>query len=295
MLKIAACASVRTPVTEQPEDVRLRLRTESGLSVRRVNRFIELALLGATQCQRAASAAFPAHTALYLSMDAGMVADTARVITGYIQTQRAPTPFEFMNISGSMAGFHVAQTLGLQGPQLSLHRNDASLEAALPLLALRSAPHRQALLGFVEEGVWPLHEQRQRLSWDGDFLECSHWLYLDADCARPLATIESCTQYEGLGAMIAALEPLERAGCQLSTSQSNHTDPDARALSEALRIPLWPSQMEGAWYSGGLTAQALVQFAQAGRAGRLLHVNQTRSGECVATQLRVDECAASAS
>lgn len=192
MLKIAAAFQHRAPLGETPSELRAQLQAMTGQNLRRINRYIELALYGALHCGRAAGGVAP-DTALYLASEAPMLADCVRALRGVIGEQRPPTPFEFMNISGNMAGFYIAQQLKMLGPQLALHRRGAGFECALEMLQLASGAHRHALLGYVEEGVWPLDEQRirLRLSPDRALVECSHWLYLDADCATPLACVES--------------------------------------------------------------------------------------------------------
>src|SRR3546814_14970113 len=96
-----------------------------------------------------------------------------------------------MSSSGNMAGFYIAHQLGIDGPQLAIARRHAGLEAALELLQLPTPTHRHALLGCVEEGVWPLAAQRQRvgLPKDAAMFETSHWFYRDADCRAPLAAL----------------------------------------------------------------------------------------------------------
>src|SRR3546814_8034493 len=96
-----------------------------------------------------------------------------------------------MSSSGNMAGFYIAHQLGIDGPQLAIARRHAGLEAALELLQLPTPTHRHALLGCVEEGVWPLAAQRQRvgLPKDAAMFETSHWFYCDADCRAPLAEL----------------------------------------------------------------------------------------------------------
>ena len=191
MLKLRAAASVHEVLGDTPSDLRARLKEMTGQNFRRINRFIELALLGALRCRDAASGIAP-DAALYLACDSPMLADSVKILQGIQNERRPPSPFEFMNISGNMAGYYVANQLGLNGPQLSLHRNRAGLEAALELLMLQSAQHRRALIGYVEEGVWPLSEQRARhgLAADAPLAECSHWFYFDQDCTAPLAVIE---------------------------------------------------------------------------------------------------------
>ncbi|MGH8541501.1 MAG: hypothetical protein ACRETW_13490 [Stenotrophobium sp.] len=194
MLKTSASASLHEELGENPADLRALLKAETGQNFRRINRFIELALLGALRCRQQAGAIAP-DTALYLACDSPMLADTVKILEGIENERRPPSPFEFMNVSGNMAGYYVAQQLGLNGPQLSLHRNRAGLEAALELLSLDSAQHRRALIGYVEEGVWPLSEQRARHGWTADAVlyECSHWFYFDQDCTAPLAIIETAS------------------------------------------------------------------------------------------------------
>lgn len=192
MLKLKATGSLHDILGEGPADLRARLKEMTGQNFRRINRFIELALLGAFRCRDAAGCIAP-DTALYLACDLPMLADSVKILKGINNDRRPPSPFEFMNVSGNMAGFYVGQQLGINGPQLAVHRNKAGLEAALELLMLQSAQHRRALIGYVEEGVWPLSEQRTRhgLITDAPLSECSHWFYFDRDCTAPLAVIES--------------------------------------------------------------------------------------------------------
>lgn len=192
MLKLKAAGSLHERLSDTPSDLRARLKEMTGQNFRRINRFIELALLGAFRCRDAASG-IASDTALYLACDSPMLADSVKILQGIHNERRPPSPFEFMNISGNMAGYYVANQLGLNGPQLALHRNHAGLEAALELLMLQSAQHRRVLIGYVEEGVWPLPEQRARhgLAMDVSLFECSHWFYFDQDCPAPVAVIGS--------------------------------------------------------------------------------------------------------
>lgn len=190
MLKLSAYGSLHHQLEDTPVDLRALLKVETGQNFRRINRFIELALLGALRCRKHAGL-IANDAALYLTCDSPMLADSAKILQGIELEGRPPSPFEFMNVSGNMAGYYIAHQLELSGPQLALHRNHESLEAALELLMLQSAQHRHALLGYVEEGVWPLSEQRIRLGLSANtpLYECSHWFYFDQDSAAPLAEI----------------------------------------------------------------------------------------------------------
>lgn len=269
MLKIAAAFSYEARLGEHAEDLRARLLELTGQPFRRINRYIELALYGALRC---AHNGVGADTALYLASEAPMLADCVKALRAVVADQRPPTPFEFMNISGNMAGFYIAQQLTMSGPQLAVHRSGLSMDAALELLTVQSAQHRRALLGYVEEGVWPLAEQRWRLDLPPGtpLAECSHWLYLDADCPKPLATIHDmqicssrATLADCLRAMPHDCRVLLGSGC---------TSEDAAELDRAG----WATETAEPTppFSTGRTAAAIAAFALAPGSAHLLHVTR---------------------
>jgi hypothetical protein len=288
MLKLRAAASLHEILGETPTDLRARLKQMTGQNFRRINRFIELALIGAFRCRDAAGGIAP-DTALYLACDSPMLADSVKILRGIQDERRPPSPFEFMNISGNMAGYYVATQLGLNGPQLALHRNRAGLEATLELLALQSAPHRRVLVGYVEEGVWPLTEQRARLDhWPADraLAECSHWLYFDEDSdAPPLATIERCRTYASADDARNDLSGL--AGNTRLSLGSGISIAEASRWRSALQLPSLFSAVSDGAYTTGLTALAVTRFVEQGISGRLLHLNRLDGGAYAATLVRV--------
>lgn len=279
MLKIAAAFSYEHTLGEHADDLRMRLLELTGQSFRRINRYIELALYGALQCARNGVGA---DTALYLASEAPMLADCVKALRGVVAERRPPTPFEFMNISGNMAGFYIAQQLAMSGPQLAVHRSGASMDAALELLTVQSAQHRRALLGYVEEGVWPLAEQRWRLDLPPatPLAECSHWLYLDADCAKALVTIDEIRVWENRDALAAGLVAAPQ-DCRVLLG-SGCTPGDADDLSRL--GPAIETTSPDLPFSTGRTAAAIAAFALAPGSAHLLHV--TRRDDCYRT-LRV--------
>lgn len=274
MLKIAAVFHHAAPLDETPGDQRARLQALTGQSFRRINRYIGLAIYGALHCGRAAGGV-GADTALYLASEAPMLSDCVRALRGGVAGGRPPTPFEFMNISGNMAGFYIAQHLRMNGPQLATHRKGAGLEAALELLQIDSARHRRALLGYVEEGVWPLAEQRIRLGLanGASMRECSHWLYLDADRAAPLALLDSasrCETHDELADLARKLpvdwQLVAGHGCDAADTAALRQ----RGLAPVTLPPDRP-------HSTGETAELLCTFIEAPQAPGLLHI--ARSGD----------------
>lgn len=286
MLKLAAVATLHRGLPETPpppNDVRAELAALSGRSFRRINRFIELSLLGAIRCRQQLPA-MAQHAALYLCTDTGMLADTTRIVGAMLSEHRVPTPFEFMNVSGPMAAFSVAQALNLEGPQLTVHRSHATFESALQLLTLRSAPHRQALVGFVEEGCWPLAEQRERLHWPrGVLAECSHWFYFDADASAPLAQVDWCRRFLDWESLRAGLADLDRSDLVLGASEVSRNTADLDGWARELSIRAVHRPLEAPTYSGGLVALSLGGFVLESAAPRLLHINRASDGSYYAT------------
>ncbi|MEW6166693.1 MAG: hypothetical protein AB1651_03200 [Pseudomonadota bacterium] len=271
-LRVAAVLHHEQLLDDSPTDLRAELQALTGQSFRRINRFIELATYGALRCGRSAGGV-GADTALYLVSEAPMLVDCVRALRGVIVDGRPPTPFEFMNISGNMAGFYIAQHLRMNGPQLATQRKSAGLEAAVELLQLDSARHRRALCGYVEEGVWPLSEQRERLGLAAGaaLAECSHWFYFDADCARPRALVDAAPRCETPAEVADLLRETPRdwrivagRGC---------SDADAAGLGRAVeRLPQARS------YSSGETAGLVAAFIERPDAPGLLHLARAADG-----------------
>ncbi|QLF94281.1 hypothetical protein HW090_14175 [Pseudomonas sp. ABC1] len=141
---------------------------------RRIDRLILLALLGAaplkgqvrSDCGLYLASRHPARSTMGALLDAVCV------------QQRQPKPFEFVNSVSNAAGFHVAQQLGLEGPNLfigagprvwrqlqqlaTLDLADGSVSQALLLVVdeqadftvqaalLENGPHNRLAEGFAE-------------------------------------------------------------------------------------------------------------------------------------------------
>ncbi|WP_051361851.1 hypothetical protein [Solimonas soli] len=271
MLKIAAASRHVARLADTPDDLRARLQG-LGVSVRRVNRFIELALLGAVQCRDDLGAPLAADAALYLAAETPMLADCVKALRATLAEQRPPTPFEFMNISGNMAGFYIAQQLGVGGPQLAVSRRGDGLAAAFELLLPQHRRHRRALVGGVEEGVWPLHEQRARLGLAADAVlhESSHWFYVDADCARPRVIVEAPRRHADRAAVHAALSALPD-----DALLALHPDLDADALDLPRKLRLAP---RAALPGQGAAAEALHGYLAAPAQGPWFHLSRDGDG-----------------
>lgn len=116
---------------------------------RRIDRLILLALLGAASLKERVRS----DCGLYLASRYPARGTMGALLDAVCVQQRQPKPFEFVNSVSNAAGFHVAQQLGLEGPNLFIGagpRAWAHLQAlAAPDLA--EGVSGQALLLVVDE------------------------------------------------------------------------------------------------------------------------------------------------
>lgn len=149
-------------------------------SWRRVDRFIQLALLGSARCVGAQK--LSADCGVYLASGLGPLGSTIRVQEQILRDRVWPMPFNFVNTLGSCAGFYIASNLGLDGPNLFVSRRGQSLLAALTVALTDFAADaiEEALVGVIEEAPLPLATQRRRLGVGAEtpLAEGSHWLLL---------------------------------------------------------------------------------------------------------------------
>lgn len=156
------------------------LREVGAGSFRRIDRFVQLALLGAARCARGHN--LRPGCGVYIGSSLGPLSSNIRVQETMLGTREWPMPFHFVNTLGSSAGFYIASSFNLSGPSLFVSRRGASLAAVLEtaLTDLATGVVEQALVGVVEEAPLPLAAQRRRLAVAADMplAEGSHWLLL---------------------------------------------------------------------------------------------------------------------
>jgi hypothetical protein len=179
---------------------------------RRVDRFIQLAVLGAA---RAAAVRRPEPACgLYLGSGFGPMGNNIEYQDQLMRQRVVPKPFNFINTLGSAAGYFVSKELGLTGSSQFVARTDGSLRAALDLaladLDLGRAP--QALVVCVEESTQPQADQRHRQGLPegfGPLGEGSHALLIGAGSRLP--------RYAHADALMPALQTAAASGAPLFT------------------------------------------------------------------------------
>ncbi len=164
-------------------DVKASWKAISAKMIRRTDRFIQLALLGAYDALKERDVL--SDTALYMASGQGNLAVFKRLRDQrYIQKQ-PPKPVDFINSLSNTAGFYVAQYFELTGKNLNISRQSLSIETLLLLAQNDLALKRESyiLLGGVDELQEPVAFTQKTLGvCDATPLgEGSNWLLLSSE------------------------------------------------------------------------------------------------------------------
>ncbi len=184
-MNILGQSDIQHVVSDEFPDLTGAICEMHGQKVRRIDRYIELCLLGALRCTQ--SHDLPTNTGLFLASQNCALSSVVKVMESIFQEHFAPKPFDFVNTLGNSACFYVAQLLGLSGKSISLSREGFSFESGLyhALLDLDSGECRTALVGCVDEVLMPLSTHRLRIASDknrpveGPLGETSSWILLE--------------------------------------------------------------------------------------------------------------------
>jgi hypothetical protein len=276
-LPIAAAGSYAELAGPLPADLRTPLRAVCPNAPRRVNRLIQLALIGAHRC--VAGRVLPSDTPIYMAFTNGCIADSVESVAQVVQG-RPPMPVAFINISSNMAGFYVAGSLGLHSGNQVIASRDFAWEAALEMAMLGSAHCRGLLVGSAEECAWPLEAHRERIGVGPGtpLLEASHWLLADRTLDNPPAVIHWVRRFASLDEARQQLRA-EALPAPARLAVGSTLEAEAAALAASLDRPLWRPVAAG--FSGLQSAAVCCEFIGRER-GALLYLNRGADGACYA-------------
>lgn len=160
-----------------------RLAAVTRERYRRIDRFVQLALMGAAECAR--NHTLTRDCGLYLSSGVGPIGSNVLVQDAIHRDMRMPMPFSFVNTLGSSACYHVVKELDIVGEAVMVARGSASFSTALTCAYadLASGVVSQVLVGAVEECVLPgdRHRSLLRLGAETAVAEGTHWMLLERD------------------------------------------------------------------------------------------------------------------
>lgn len=284
LCQIYAVGDHHHTVDDQLPPLKTLMQESTGLSVRRIGRFIQLALIGAARC-RPAGQELPAETAVYLASGRGDLELTLEIMTQLFKAGQSPKPLSFVNTVSNAACFYVAQLLKLRSRSNFVGNRYFAFESALQLALqdVASALIDSALVGSVDIATAPLEGHRRRLGLaPGTPLgEGTHWLWLGAPHhARPrlgelLAARHFADRRELLRWM--AQQELKSGHCLLAGGQFlEAADFELlRTESGVAGVFIYRSQLP---YYDSQSAAAISEFLRAPGSEQLLHINADPGG-----------------
>lgn len=290
-MRIVAWGDYYGAVAEQPPELKTLVKEATGQSVRRIDRFIQLALIGAGRC--IGGRAIDADTAVYLASGRGDMEITVEVMEQLFRAGQPPKPLSFINTVSNAACFYIAQNFALNGRSSFICSRYFAFENALQLalLDLATGVVGSALIGAVDATVPPLHDHRRRLDLaeDTPVGEGSHWLWLSADAradAAAIVAVRSCVDRAALLAWIAQLPAAARAG-YISGGQFLAAA-ELQSLQRETGLQSFDYRAERTYYDSqsGAAVGAFLTRPGGGSAEHLLHINADPDGRYTALLLR---------
>lgn len=251
-----------------------------GAPVRRIDRFIQLALIGAGRCCKQHS--LPHDTAIYLGSGRGDLEVTIDVMQALLRDGHAPKPLSFINTVSNAACFYVAQNLKLNGRNSFVCNRYFAFESVLQLAALdfQTGAARSALVGAVDVVVPPLagHRTRLGLSADAPVADASHWLCLETTPPEhSLGRLLAVEQFVDVDALRAWLATLAMDSSWRFAAGQFMPHALAAQWQQELALQPFDYRAERAYYDSHSGA-VIGEFLRSNAAGSLLHLNRDPSG-----------------
>ena len=281
-MNILATGSYCEAVDNDPPLLKVLVEASTGSAVRRIGRFIQLALIGAGRCLKPGTA--PANTGVYLASGRGDLEVTLTVLRDIFERQEAPMPLNFINTVSNSACYYLARTLRITGPSAFATSRYSPLESALRLAWLdfsRGIP--AALVGAVDICVPPLSEHRQRICVGADATvgEASHWLFLapPGDAAPALGSIPLVRSFPDDSSLSNWLGAQRAQAADTVLAVGQHLEPalldvlqaasgNAAVFDYRSRLPYFDSQ----------SAAAVGSFLSQPGKSRMIHIDGDPSG-----------------
>lgn len=284
-MKILAHGHYSENVEDALPPLKELVKETMGESVRRVGRFIQLALIGAGRCLQQHTA--PATTSVYLTSGRGDLEITLDVLEQMVEHGLPPKPLSFINTVSNSACFYLAKHFGLHGRSNFVTRRYAPLESALQLAALDmdTGSVQTALVGSVDICTAPLTDHRRRLavSEQTPVGEGSHWFLLVHDDypADALATVNTILLLPDRAALQQWLKiqwPDTQASGNTVLACGQHIDASTAAWLQALTgCAPWSASVGLPWYDSHC-GHTLGQFLQQRPTHQLLHIDIDSDG-----------------
>jgi hypothetical protein len=245
-------------------------------NLRRVNRFILLALLGARQCIHQRS--LDPDTAIYLTTEHGNLGETAHVLDEIYVTHSLPKPFGFINTMSNTAAFYLAQNLGIRGRNIIVSSQHLSFERGLELLKADFAAgvEKSALIGGVDEASLSQVFMEEQASRNWQMVDGSGWLYVRAEKDGACGEIKEIRSFRDGPSLMTWIR--ERSPVDVISFGALIDDYESAELRGALRPAAEFDYLREYGYSGSATACGVGMFVRLFPGKTMFHINKDQRG-----------------
>lgn len=183
-MKIFRFSQYKNPIKSEESDqlpsLKSAVKKHLGHHVRRIDRFTQLALIGASDCK--GSVSFPNNTGVIMASNFGSLGNTFNVLSSMFQCSSSPSPYAFIHTVSNAASYYLARELALTSHNLFISQQQASLQACLKLAAIDIDCFKLSavLIGQVSEVGLPFQVHRERIGMNASQIlnESSYWFLL---------------------------------------------------------------------------------------------------------------------
>lgn len=238
-----------------------QLVTETcGRKFRRIDRFIQLALIGSHRCTDEQT--LKHDTGLYLGSGEGPKSNIHKSLELVYKHKEPLMPLNFINMVSNASSFYIAQALDISGANIFASDQHFAFNRALKLaqLDMQSSICNMALVGCVDECSEPLDIQKRLLNAKADdkIAEGSYWLLLSDEKQQASAKITHNQHHASLADAITSLKSSALDNALLAVGEGIDAQ-DKIALADISHIELWEYQQDIA-ISRNHTGFALTTF-----------------------------------
>jgi hypothetical protein len=269
-------------VNDAPAELKGLVQQTMGTHVRRIGRFIQLALIGAGQC---AGGSLPQDTAVFLGSGRGDLEVTLDVLEQLFAHAQPPKPLSFINTVSNAACYYVAQQLKLQSRSSFVCNRYFAFESVLQLalLDLEQGIVDSSLVGTVDVVVPPIARHRKQLDLVANAAigEASHWLWLGTNAShrKPLGELIAAEHHADRAALMRSIADLELPTTLAISGGQFLANEETSRLQLDLGITERLDYLTGRSYYDSQSGAAISTFLANAEPGQyLLHVNADPAG-----------------
>jgi hypothetical protein len=271
-----------------PVSLKPLMQEALGGPVRRVGRFIQLAMIGAARCVDGRT--LPGDASILLCSGSGDMDVTVEVLEQIFRERSTPKPLSFVNTVSNAACFYLGRQFGLSGPAAFVARRSFAFQTALSQALTQAAVQgaRDILLGGVDvlSRPEPMHRLRIGAPAEGPLAESSHWLLLSAAPDAPaIGRLREARMFAGLDEACGWIEGLGPAAQRLMLAEDAFDDVERRRLARAAGADLYTPARAPLGYSETRTGFVLREFLErSGLPGaQLVHADRDAQGVVAVT------------